>query len=103
MFVTEILPTTLVGTASDYQHLGVYIRIRRIPTSKERFLKKKKDRSIGCAKAKSFKTKDIGIWQTFVLYLGESWNKLDCLCIFMYIASIVLESYNTNLTLNAAR
>ena len=38
-----------------------------------------------------------------MLYLGESWNKLDTLCVFMYVASIILESYNTKLTLNAAR
>ena len=38
-----------------------------------------------------------------MLYLGESWNKLDVLCIIMYVASIALESYNTKTTLNAAR
>jgi predicted RNase H-like nuclease len=54
-------------------------------------------------KVKSFKTKDIGIRQTCMIYLSESWNKLDCLCIFIYISSILLEFYNTKLTLNAAR
>ncbi len=38
-----------------------------------------------------------------MLYLGESWNKLDTLCVIMYVASITLESYDTKITLNAAR
>jgi len=38
-----------------------------------------------------------------MLYLGESWNKLDSLCVIMYVTSITLESYNTRITLNAAR
>jgi ATP-dependent Zn protease len=54
-------------------------------------------------KAKLFKTKENSIGQTFILYLGESWNKLDALCIIMYLASITLESWNTKTTLNAAR
>ena len=53
--------------------------------------------------AKSFKTKETNIVQTFLIYLGESWNKLDCLCIFLYITSVLLECYNTSATLNAAR
>lgn len=53
--------------------------------------------------AKLFKTKENGIIQTVLLYLDESWNKLDALCVIMYVASITLESYNTKTTLNAAR
>jgi len=54
-------------------------------------------------KAKLFKTKDNGIGQTLMLYLDDSWNKLDALCVIMYVASITLEFYNTKTTLNAAR
>ena len=54
-------------------------------------------------KAKIFKTKDTTIGQTLSLYLSESWNKLDALCVIMYLASITLETYNTKMTLNAAR
>jgi hypothetical protein len=54
-------------------------------------------------KAKLFKTKDNGIGQTLMLYFDESWNKLDALCVVMYVASISLESCNTKTTLNAAR
>ncbi|CAF4123225.1 unnamed protein product, partial [Adineta steineri] len=53
--------------------------------------------------AKFFKTKDNGIKQTLLLYLDESWNKLDALCVIMYVVSIILESYNTRTTLNASR
>ncbi|UJR25333.1 hypothetical protein I4U23_006683 [Adineta vaga] len=53
--------------------------------------------------AKLFKTKTNSLAQTFLLYLDESWNKLDLLCVVMYVASITLESYNTKTTLNAAR
>ncbi|CAF1559469.1 unnamed protein product, partial [Adineta steineri] len=53
--------------------------------------------------AKFFKTKDNGIKQTLLLYLDESWNKLDALCVIMYVVSIILESYNTRATLNASR
>ncbi|CAF0931211.1 unnamed protein product [Adineta ricciae] len=53
--------------------------------------------------AKLFKTKENSIVQTVLLYLDESWNKLDTLCVIMYVASIILESYNTKTTLNAAR
>ena len=53
--------------------------------------------------AKLFKTKENNIVQTVLLYLDESWNKLDALCVIMYVASITLESYNTKTTLNAAR
>ncbi|CAF3353891.1 unnamed protein product [Rotaria sp. Silwood1] len=52
---------------------------------------------------KLFKTKDNGVRQTFMLYLDESWNKLDSLCIIMYVASIMLEICHTEATLNAAR
>lgn len=41
--------------------------------------------------------------QTIMLYLDESWNRLDALCVIMYVASITLESYNTRTALNAAR
>ena len=54
-------------------------------------------------KAKIFKTKETTIGQTLSLYLSESWNKLDALCVIMYLASITLETYNTKMTLNAAR
>jgi hypothetical protein len=52
---------------------------------------------------KLFKTKDNGIGQTLMLYFGESWNKLDTLCVVMYVASITLECWNTKATLNASR
>jgi hypothetical protein len=54
-------------------------------------------------KAKLFHTKDNGIGKTFMIYLGESWNKLDVLCVFMYVVSIIFECFNTKLSLNAAR
>jgi len=38
-----------------------------------------------------------------MIYLDETWNKLDCLCILTYIVSILFECYNTKFTLNAAR
>ncbi|CAF0747871.1 unnamed protein product [Adineta ricciae] len=53
--------------------------------------------------AKALKTKENGIRQTFIVYLSESWNKLDALCVTLYVVSIVLECFNTKLTLNAAR
>ncbi|CAF1217708.1 unnamed protein product [Rotaria sordida] len=53
--------------------------------------------------ANLFKTKDNSVGQAFMLYLDESWNKLDSLCIIMYVASIALEIWNTKATLNAAR
>ncbi|CAF3882050.1 unnamed protein product [Rotaria sp. Silwood2] len=52
---------------------------------------------------KLFKTKDNSVGQTFMLYLDESWNKLDTLCVIMYVASITMEMWNTKATLNAAR
>ncbi|CAF0821277.1 unnamed protein product [Adineta steineri] len=52
---------------------------------------------------KLLKTRDIGIGQTFIIYLRESWNKLDVLCVCLYLISIILECFNTKITLNAAR
>lgn len=52
---------------------------------------------------KSFKTKDNSFGQTLMLYFGESWNKLDTLCVIMYVTSITLEFYDSKTSLNAAR
>ncbi|UJR23579.1 hypothetical protein I4U23_026567 [Adineta vaga] len=53
--------------------------------------------------AKALKTEENGIRQTLMIYLRESWNKLDVLCICFYVISIVLECFNTKFSLNAAR
>ena len=48
---------------------------------------------------KSFKTKDNSFGQTLMLYFGESWNKLDTLCVIMYVTSITLEFYDSKTSL----
>ncbi|CAF1506739.1 unnamed protein product, partial [Didymodactylos carnosus] len=53
--------------------------------------------------AKLFKTKDVGIIDTFLLYIDSSWNLLDTTCVVLYVTSVVLEIYNTKTALNAAR
>lgn len=54
-------------------------------------------------KLKLFKTRENSIRQALMLYLDETWNKLDVLCIIVYLMSIFMELWNSKLTLNAAR
>ena len=44
-------------------------------------------------KAKLFKTKENSIMQTLTLYLDESWNRLDTLCVVMYVGSITIRIF----------
>ena len=52
---------------------------------------------------KLFKTKDKTHRQALKLYLSDTWNQLDALCVLLYVISVGLELLNTKLTLNAAR
>ena len=93
----------MVISSAAHQPVGDDVRLGRISTSKRDTGNFPMDALSLFLKAKIFKTKDTTIGQTLSLYLSESWNKLDALCVIMYLASITLETYNTKMTLNAAR